>query len=167
MTRGVLRVERIGPILPKNARTKAAWGPTWRFTILDPSSLDPIERELLGAFVPGYLQPGDVRVLPREDYLGRDALYLAIVRACGQQRAAFGVRQRRAPAAAFGLIALAVLGGAAAFGAAFATDPALAGVLLFPAIVDSASSSPWGVVGSSRPRRNGAFGSRPSTSARG
>jgi hypothetical protein len=134
MARGVLRVERIGPTLPRNAATKTAWGPEWRFTILDPSSLSPIERDLLGAFVPGHLQPGDVRELPREDYLGRDALYLAVVRATQQQRAAFGVRQRKAPGAAFGLIALAVLGGAGSFvGAAF-TNPAIAGVLFVPVV---------------------------------
>lgn len=131
MSRGVLRVERLGPDLPKDVRTKAAWGPEWRFTILDPSSLDAIERELLAAFVPGDLRPGSVRVLPREDYLARDALYSAIVTASRQQRAAFGQRQRRAPAAAFGVIALAVLGGVGSFLAAVFSSPrpALGGFL--------------------------------------
>ena len=132
MTRGVLRVERVGPDMAKNPSTKAASGPEWRFTILDPSSLDAIERELLSAFVPGNLQPGDVRVLPREDYLGRDALYLAIVRAVDQQRAAFGARQRRAPVAAFGVTALAWVGGVGSFLAAVlgGTTMAVAGAVL-------------------------------------
>jgi len=90
--RGVLAVEQRGTDLVGNARSGAAWGPEWQFTVLDASGLDAVELPVLRLLVADAPQRGASSYLRREDKAARDRILDGVAEAVTRQRALFGPR---------------------------------------------------------------------------
>lgn len=120
--RGVLEVRKQGPELAKDARTGAASGPEWVFTVLDASGVDEIELPVLQTLVPRAPAAGATFTLTREDTATRDALAPSIYEATKRQREAFGVRPVASRLVAVALNLLAIIGGALALAGTIAAN---------------------------------------------
>jgi hypothetical protein len=108
--RGVLAVEQLGPFERGSSRTGAAWGPEWRFTVLDASGVDQVEFPLLRILVPEAPTPGATATLRRDDKEVRDKITEGVYEAIKVERDFFGPRPLTKPLLAIGLVALAVVG---------------------------------------------------------
>jgi hypothetical protein len=116
IARGVLEVSQTGGEPSAGRSDSFASGPEWHFTVLDASTVGPVELPVLRAFVPEAPAAGAEFTLLQRDARTRDRIFDAIHAGTVRQRAAFGPKPLGESLIAVGLVALSIAGTVAAVG---------------------------------------------------